>query len=116
MLFSTGMQTKLRSPVKRKVLSLFLSSCLSVIASADSAPNPVDTTQLMAWLTAGISGRRLIRLVRERGFAAAPAAGEIQQLAVAGADKDLVNTLTELKPVAINVARTPVPKALVQAA
>ena len=74
--------------MKRKVLSLLLSSCLSVIAAADSAPsNPVDTTQLMAWLTAGISGRRLIRLVHEGGFGAAPTASEIQQLAATGADK-----------------------------
>jgi len=111
------MQTKLRSPVKRKILSLFLSSCLSVIAAADSAPsNPVDTTQLMAWLTAGISGRRLIRLVHEGGFGAAPTASEIQQLAAAGADKDLLSTLTELNPVAINAVRTPVLKGLLQAA
>jgi len=103
--------------MKRRVLSSLIFCCLAVIAAADSAPsNPVNTTQLMAWLTAGISSRRLIRLVHERGLAAAPTASEIQELAAAGAGKALVSSLTRLKPVGIKPAGTPVPKTLLQAA
>jgi hypothetical protein len=59
--------------MKRKIMSLFLLFCLAVSASADSTfDNPMDTTQLMAWLTAGISGNRLIELVHERGLAIVP--------------------------------------------
>jgi hypothetical protein len=67
--------------VNRKFLSLFL-SCLAVIAAADSAPsNALTTTQLMAWLPAGISNKRLLRLVHERGLDVAPTISEVPQLA-----------------------------------
>jgi hypothetical protein len=103
--------------MKRKVLALFLLFCTAVSAAADStSPNPLDTTELMAWLTAGISGKRLIRLVHEHGLAVAPTASEIQQLAAAAADKDLIMALTDLKPVAAHAPRMRVPKALLQAA
>jgi Flp pilus assembly protein TadD len=103
--------------MKRKFLPLFLLSCLAAIAAPDSiSASPVDTTQLVAWQTAGISSKRLIRLVHERGLAAAPTAKEMHQLAAAGADKDLVKALANVKPININAERTRVPNALLQAA
>ncbi len=103
--------------MKRKFLPLFLLSCLAVIAAADSTSvSPVDPTELVAWLTAGISSKRLVRLVHERGLAIAPTAREMQQLAAAGADQYLVRALTNLNPVAVNAPRTRAPKALLRAA
>jgi Flp pilus assembly protein TadD len=102
--------------MKRKFLSVFLLFCLAAIAAAETTSDPVDTTQLMAWLTAGISSKRIIRLVHERGLALAPTASEMQQFAAAGADKDLVSALAKQKPVTIHSARTSVPQTLLQAA
>ena len=52
-----------------RVKSLFLLLLLSVAACIASASEtePVNTTQVAAWMVAGVSSSRLTRLVKERG-------------------------------------------------
>jgi tetratricopeptide (TPR) repeat protein len=86
-----------------------------------STTQPINTIQLMAWLTAGISENRLVRLVHERGLAWTPNPEELHELESAGADAKVVRVLTTQKPVdpAHNLQRTArveIPAALIQAA
>ncbi len=105
------------SPVRHKGLSLFLFFCLSVVAAVDSSKSqPLDTTQLTAWLTGGISSTRLVQLIQERGLALAPTENEIHQLQAFGADEALVRTLAGVKPADSHSQRTSIPAALLQAA
>ena len=99
--------------MKRTGLSVFgVIICLCVVALAaqnsgndsgnsglpPSTTPPVNTIQLTAWLTAGVPGSRLIRLVQERGIAWTPTQEELRHLESAGADANLIHTLTGLKP------------------
>ena len=103
--------------MRHKGLSLFLFFCLSVVAAADSSKSqPLDTTQLTAWLTGGISSTRLVQLIQERGLALAPTENEIHQLQAFGADEALVRTLAGVKPADSHSQRTSIPAALLQAA
>ncbi len=87
---------------------------LSVAARAAA---PVDTVQLMAWLTAGVPGDRLARLARERGVAWTLSGEELHQVESAGADRNLVQALARLKAgESSDRARTEIPAALIQAA
>src|ERR1700680_5296023 len=107
------------SSVRHKGLSLSsLFFCLSVVAAADSSKSqPVDTTQLTAWLTGGISSTRLVQLIHERGLAVAPTENEIHQFQAFGADETLVRTLAGVKPAADSHSqRTSIPAVLLQAA
>src|SRR6478752_8680897 len=86
------------NPVRVKAsLSVPLSLLLLVLtvpAFSQSAPiQPLTTTELVAWLTAGISGTRLARMVRERGLATLPTNRELRQVESAGAGKDLMRVL-----------------------
>ena len=63
---SPGESSEAQGPVR--------SSCfLGVILAAHSSQSqPVNSAQLMAWLTAGVPCNRLVRMVQERGIAKAP--------------------------------------------
>lgn len=103
--------------MKRKALSLLLFCCTVGVASAEPiSPSPLATTEVVAWLTAGISTARLVRLVHERGLAVALSEDETRQVAAAGAGKDLVRALTQIKSVGVYATTTPLSKPLLQAA
>jgi len=110
----------LGSPVKLKFVvflaSLSLGLGLAAVCVADSTPvKPITTTELAAWLTGGVSNKRLVRLVRERGLAGLPGKDELLQLQGAGADKSLLKALDSVKTPAA-AASAPIPPALVRAA
>jgi tetratricopeptide (TPR) repeat protein len=81
--------------VKRRVLSVFVCVVAALTAAHSGDTQPVNTTQLMAWLIAGVSSNRLTRLVQQRGISAATAE-ELRQLQNAGADTDLIRTLSAM--------------------
>jgi len=104
--------------VKRKGVSVFLFLLGAVLAAPCSESQPVNSVQLMAWLTAGVPSSRLIRIVQERGIASVPGKEQIRQLEAAGADAALARTLTNAKPSASgsSLSTTPeIPAVLVQA-
>ncbi|MGC2021032.1 MAG: hypothetical protein WA654_08240, partial [Candidatus Sulfotelmatobacter sp.] len=71
----------------------------------------------MAWLTAGVPGNRLVRIVQERGVVSVPGKESIRQLEAAGADSNLVRALKNLKrSAAADSSTSEIPAALVQAA
>jgi len=88
------------SRVKRKGISVFLFLLGAALAAHSSQSQPVNSAQLMAWLTAGVPSSRLARIVQEHGIASVPGKKQIHQLEAAGADPTLVRTLTRtnLKP------------------
>src|SRR6202023_473323 len=105
------------SSVRHKGLSLFLFFCLSVVAAADSSKSqPVDTTQLTAWLTGGISSTRLVQLIHQRGLAVVPTENEIHQLQAFGANENLVRTLAGVRPADSHSQRNSIRAALLEAA
>src|SRR5260370_7975349 len=114
----SSLETEKRSgsAVRHKGLA-FLFCCLSVVALADSSQSqPVNTTQLTAWLTGGISSTRLVQLIHERGLAVAPTENEMHQLQAFGADEKLVRTLAGVKPADSHSQRTSIPPTLLQPA
>jgi tetratricopeptide (TPR) repeat protein len=107
------------SRVKRKGLSVCLFVVGAALAAYSSESQPVNTTELMAWLTAGVPTSRLARIVQERGIARIPGRQQIRQLEAAGADRTLVCTLSKanLKPSAtVTISSSGIPAVLVQAA
>jgi superkiller protein 3 len=86
--------------VKRKGMSVLLFLFGAALAAHSSESQPVNSVQLMAWLTAGVPSSRLVLIVEERGIASVPSKAEIRQLKAAGADVALVRRLTKsnLKP------------------
>jgi Flp pilus assembly protein TadD len=108
--------------VKRKGLSVFLFllgvTLVSVsLAAQSSGTQPVNSVQLMAWLTAGVPGNRLVRIIQERGIANLPGKETIRQLEAAGADDNLLRVLRSLKaPAATDSATSEIPATLIQAA
>ena len=86
--------------MKRKGLSVLLFLLGVALAARSSDSQPVNSTELMAWLMAGMPSSRLVRIVQERGIASVPGKEQIRQLEAAGADPTLVRTLTKtnLKP------------------
>ena len=75
--------------MKLSRLALHLLLVLTVLAPAfGERPNaqPIDRSQLMAWMAGGISSNRLVRLVAERGVAFGMSAADEKQLRAAGAD------------------------------
>src|SRR5579863_267704 len=85
---------KLGNPVRAKLWQFWLLFVLTVAASSVAGEakdaRPVNTTQLAAWLTGGVSSARLAHLVSVRGLATLPTQAELRQLEVAGAGKDLM--------------------------
>ncbi len=80
--------------MKTRGLSVFLFLVGCVLAAHSSDGQPVNPTQLMAWLTSGVPGKRLVRIVQERGFAGVLSKDQIRQLEAAGADPNLIRNLT----------------------
>jgi Flp pilus assembly protein TadD len=111
------------SRVKHKGLSVFLFLLGVALAAHSSESQPVNSTQLVAWLTAGVPSSRLAQLVQERGIASVPGKEQLRQLEAAGADPTLVRTLikTNLKPSAISnpspaaLTTSEIPAALIKA-
>jgi len=83
--------------VKRKGLSVFLFVLGVALAAHSSESQPVNSAQLMAWLTAGVPSGRLVRIIQQRGIVDVPGKEQIRQLQAAGADPNLVRTLTNWK-------------------
>jgi tetratricopeptide (TPR) repeat protein len=79
--------------VKAKAAIFFSIFVLAATAAYPANPEPVDTTQLAAWLAAGISGNRLAHLVEEGKLATLPTESELRQLEAIGAGKDLLRVL-----------------------
>ncbi len=110
------------SRVKRKGLSVLLLlfgvvSIRVVLTAQSSQSQPVNSTQLMAWVMAGVPGNRLVRIVQEREIANVPGKESIRQLEAAGADANLIHALKNLKRSATADSSTPeIPAALIQAA
>ena len=105
--------------MKRKGLSVFLFLLGVALAAHSSESQPVNSIQLMAWLTAGVPNNRLARIVQERGLASVPGKDQIHQLEAAGADANLLRTLTDAKSSAMTSSQSAVseiPAAIVRAA
>jgi superkiller protein 3 len=109
--------------VKHKGLSVFLFLLGAALAAYSSESQPVNSVQLMAWLTAGVSSSRLVLIVEERGIASVPSKVDIRELQAAGADVALVRRLTKayLKPSTSarssqGITSSEIPAVLVQAA
>jgi len=83
-------------------------------APASGTP-AVNTTQVVAWLTGGISSGRLARLVEERGVASLPTRNELRQLESAGAGKELIRALSSGNTQSASVGPD-IPAALLKAA
>jgi tetratricopeptide (TPR) repeat protein len=88
----------------------------AAIAAASNELKPVSNTQLIAWLTGGISSGRLTRLVEERGIVRVPTKQELSQLQAAGAEEDLIRSLGNSRAGAGDGAGLPIPATLLQAA
>ena len=77
----------------------------STAFSQGSEACAVTTTQLVAWLTAGVSSARLARVVSQRGLATLPTNRELRQVEAAGAAKDLMRVL-DFRERAVGADRT----------
>jgi Flp pilus assembly protein TadD len=105
--------------VQRRGVSvvLFLVGLILAIAAHASEGRPVNSTDLMAWLTAGVPCNRLIRIIQQRGIASIPNNEQIRQFEAAGANPILIRTLSNLKPSSAMSPVTPqIPPSLIQAA
>jgi tetratricopeptide (TPR) repeat protein len=108
--------------VKRKGLSVFLFLLGVALAAHSSESQPVNSTQLMAWLTAGVPSGRLVRIIQERGIANTPGREQIRQFESAGADTNLVHTLKTVRSSraanssSSEIRNSDIPDLLVQAA
>ena len=79
------------------LLSLAAAASSTEIQAGDPHPSnaqPVDSTQLVAWLIGGVPSSRLARLVTERGLATLPTKNELRQIESAGANQDLMTVLS----------------------
>jgi hypothetical protein len=83
--------------VKALVSLLLFSLTAAVVAQSIENPpattQPVDTTQLAAWLIGGVPSSGLARLVLERGLDTLRTKHDIRQRSV-GANKDLMKVLS----------------------
>jgi len=105
--------------VKPRSLSarLFIVVLFVALAANASDSQPVNSVELMAWLTAGVPCNRLVRIVQERGTASVPGKEQIHEFESAGADASLIRALASLKPSAAqNPAASQIPASLLQAA
>ena len=84
----------MRVKASLSVSLLFLSMVAVPAFSQGSEAGAVNTTQVVAWLTAGVSGARLARLVSERGLATLPTNRELRQVECCGSQKDLLRVLS----------------------
>jgi len=101
--------------VKRRGLSVVFFLFGVALAAQSSETQPVSSVQLMAWLAAGVPNPRLVRIIQERGLANAPDKDQVRQFEAAGADTNLLRTLTSLKSSTSN-SGVEIPGSLLQAA
>jgi tetratricopeptide (TPR) repeat protein len=96
---------------------VFIVAAGAAAQSADALPSkqPVGTTQLVAWLTGGVSSSRLASLVAEDGLASLPTRNELRQIESAGADKNLMRVLSSGNVESARIG-APIPEALLKAA
>jgi len=102
---------------------LFSLATASVARSAGIPPGdtqsshaqPVNTTQLAAWLIGGVPSSHLARLVAERGLATLPTKSELRQMESAGANQDLMTVLSSGNVQSARVG-APIPQGLLKAA
>src|SRR5271166_3006904 len=87
----------------------------SVPSNHNQQAQPVNTTQLAAWLAGGVPSARLARLVAEHGLATLPTNRELRQVETAGANKDLLRVLSSGNAESAKVGPA-IPEALLKAA
>ena len=75
--------------MKRRGLSVLLFLLGAALAAHSNDGQPVNSVQLMAWLTAGVPNTRLVRIIQERGIIGAPGKEQIHQLESASAPMPL---------------------------
>jgi tetratricopeptide (TPR) repeat protein len=105
--------------VKRPSLSFCLFFLCMAVFPAFSQTQSVNSTQLVAWLASGVPSSRLARIVQERGISSAPGKEQTRELEAAGADANLLHTLTTLGPTPATLAEnafSEISAALLQAA
>ena len=76
---------------------------------------PVNTTQLAAWLAGGISSAQLARVAAQHGLANLPTHREIQDLEACGAGKELLKVLNSGNAQSAQIGPA-IPEALLKAA
>jgi superkiller protein 3 len=115
---TTSAQTSANPAVSDQIQSITVQSV---------AVQPVNTTQLAAWLIGGVPSTRLARLVAERGLATLPTNSELRQIesvaadgeangeANGGANKDLLRVLSSGNAQSAKVGPA-IPAALLKAA
>ncbi|MGB8730418.1 MAG: tetratricopeptide repeat protein, partial [Candidatus Sulfotelmatobacter sp.] len=95
--------------MKRKGLAVFFFLLSAALAAQSSESQPVTSVQLMAWLMAGVPSNRLVRIIQERTIASVPGKDQIHQFEAAGADENLLRTLTGLKSPTPGASEIPAP-------
>lgn len=103
------------SPVKVRAALILLRFIMAATIAYSASSQPVSTTQIAAWLTAGVSQRRLAQLVEERGLATLPTKAEIHDLEAVGAGKELLHALNSSNAQSAKIG-DPIPAALSKAA
>lgn len=68
-----------------------------ICAAATLDARPITNTELVAWLTGGVSSGRMVRLVDERGLARSLSKDQLRQLEAIGAEANLIRTLKAAK-------------------
>src|SRR4029077_12256690 len=94
---------------------IFFSFFSSAVVPPAAASQPVDATQLAAWMTAGVSSTRLTRLVQE-GDVVQISKQDLARLQGAGAEKNLIRVLSISKSSVSTGPSTPIPPVLLKAA
>src|SRR5580693_891112 len=94
------------------LLAAAMAASSSEISSIES--KPLTTTELAAWLTGGVSSRRLAQLVKERGLATLPTQQELRDLESAGAGKDLMAVVSSGNVLSAEIGPS-IPAALLKA-
>ncbi len=110
--------------MKRKGLSIVLFLLGATLAAHSTESQPVDSVQLMAWLTAGVPSNRLVRVIQERGIPSVPGKEQVHQLESAGADANVIRALNKTNVKLLPAVTSPIsetktteiPAVLVQAA
>ena len=105
----------LGSSVRVRAALILLRFILAATVAYSAENQPVSTTQLAAWLTAGVAQKRLAGLVEEHGLATLPTKAELRELEAIGAGKELIHALSSGKAESAQTG-APIPEALSKAA
>jgi hypothetical protein len=88
---------------------------LAAVSAKPSLAAPVDATQIVAWLTGGISNARLARIVNNQGLAYTLTPEQLRQVESAGADQNLIHILAAQKQPATAPTAQTIPTAVLKA-